>query len=84
MLDNTNKKPYNDIGQRHGIWVVYWTNGNLQYKGNYINGKENGLWQQYFSDLRPFSQGNYINAQPYGYWEVYFLSNTVNKQYYAR
>ena len=33
----------NDIGQRHGLWIVY-DNGNLWFKGQFINDKEYGYW----------------------------------------
>lgn len=41
---------YNDKRQRHGPWVVYWSNGKLWHKTNYINGKEHGLSERYGSN----------------------------------
>jgi antitoxin component YwqK of YwqJK toxin-antitoxin module len=37
-------KSYNDKGKKHGLWEVYWSNGQLRFKGNYINGQRIGYW----------------------------------------
>ena len=38
---------YNDKGERHGLWVVYYYKGNLYFKGNFVNGKKHGICEQY-------------------------------------
>jgi antitoxin component YwqK of YwqJK toxin-antitoxin module len=42
-----NKNQYNASGNRHGYWDRYYLNGQLIYKGNYINGKQHGYWEWY-------------------------------------
>jgi len=42
--------PLNKNGQEHGYWEEYHYNGNLLYKGNYINGEEDGYWVWYNFD----------------------------------
>jgi len=38
----------NDKGERIGYWEEYWSNGNLDFKGNYtLNGKPDGYWEWY-------------------------------------
>ncbi len=32
------------------IWENYWDNGNLFYKGNYINGERDQYWEWYGYD----------------------------------
>ena len=49
-MKNKDIIPINKDGQRHGYWEVYWSNGMLWYKGNYINGKREGYWEWYKSD----------------------------------
>ncbi len=39
---------YNEGGQRHGYWECYWLNGNLECKGNFINGKRHLYWEAYY------------------------------------
>ena len=41
---------YNEKGKRHGYWEAYWNNGQLRYKGNYVDGKLHGYWEFYFSN----------------------------------
>ena len=41
---------YNDKGKRHGYWEYYYSDGQLAYKGNYVNGKNHGYWESYYSN----------------------------------
>ena len=41
---------YNDKGKEHGYWEGYYSNGQLLYKGNYVNGKQHGYWEWYYSN----------------------------------
>ena len=36
---------YNEKGEAHGSWERYWDNGQLCYKGNYVDGREHGYWK---------------------------------------
>ena len=36
--------PFNNKGQRHGYWKVYWQSGILWHEGLYINDKHIGIW----------------------------------------
>ena len=38
-------QPRNKEGKEHGYHEGYFSNGNLWYKGNYINGQEDGYWE---------------------------------------
>jgi antitoxin component YwqK of YwqJK toxin-antitoxin module len=49
---------YNDKGLKEGYWEHYCPDGNLMYKGNFINGIENGYWEEY-------NGGNIIEKQFY-------------------
>ena len=40
----------NEQGQQHGYWEEYRYNGNLHYKGHYLNGKKHGYWERYYSN----------------------------------
>lgn len=39
--------PFNDKGQRHGLWMGYFVNKNLSYKGYFINNTKVGIWLFY-------------------------------------
>ena len=45
-----NITPRNEKGQKHGHWEYYYSNGQLCYKGNYVNGKEHGYWEHYYGN----------------------------------
>ena len=36
--------PKNNKDQRHDFWISYYSDGNLSYKGQYINGNYYGYW----------------------------------------
>jgi antitoxin component YwqK of YwqJK toxin-antitoxin module len=62
---------YNDKGEKHGYWESYYNNGQLWYKGNYVNGQQHGYWESYFDNGQLWYKGNYINGNRHGYWECY-------------
>ena len=39
----------NENGERHGYWEVYYSNGQLWFKGHYNNGEEVGYWEDYYN-----------------------------------
>ena len=53
---------YNEEGLREGPWEEYYSNGNLWYKENYVNGKANGLFERYFSNLNVCYKINFVNG----------------------
>ena len=67
-----NIKPYNEDGEQHGYWESYYDNGQLSYKGNYVNGNRHGYWESYFSDGQLNYKGNYVNGKQHGYWDSYW------------
>jgi len=38
---------HNAKHKKHGHWEEYYVNGDLRYKGLYINNKESGFWIYY-------------------------------------
>jgi antitoxin component YwqK of YwqJK toxin-antitoxin module len=63
---------YNEKGERHGYWEIYHDNGQLCYKGNYVNDNRHGYWESYYRNGQLESKGNYVNGQRHGYWEDYY------------
>ncbi len=41
---------YNDNGLKESYWEEYYINGELYYKGNYINGKQHGYFERYYDN----------------------------------
>jgi antitoxin component YwqK of YwqJK toxin-antitoxin module len=50
MQDKRNITPRNEQGQKHGCWEMYWGNGILFYKCNYVNGVALGFDETYQID----------------------------------
>lgn len=34
--------PLNTKGQKHGHWTIYWANGNIAFKANFVYGRKIG------------------------------------------
>jgi hypothetical protein len=66
------KNGYRDENGKQGEWEKYFQNGQLDYIGNYKNGKKNGYWEIYFEDGQLYYKGNYEDGNRVGYWEEYF------------
>ncbi len=64
----TNLQPYNDKGQAHGLWEMYFSNGQLDYKGEYINGLRHGLNESYCKDGSIWYKGTLDMGKRIGLW----------------
>ncbi len=51
---------YNEKGEAHGYWERYWDNGQLWFKGNYVNGKQHGYFERYWDNGQLDSKIYYI------------------------
>ena len=77
----------NEQGQKHGPWEWYChhQNGNLSFKGNFINGKAHGPWEEYLSNGKLRYKGNYVNYKRHGLWEWYYPNGELDEiEYYIR
>ena len=50
---------YNEKGEKHGVWESYYDNGQLFYRGNYVNGQRHGLWESYYPNGQLHYQQEY-------------------------
>ena len=48
-----NIKPKNSKNQNHGLWIHYFSNGKLCYKGQFINDIEYGYWIDNWTKYKP-------------------------------
>jgi antitoxin component YwqK of YwqJK toxin-antitoxin module len=53
---------FDDNNLKTGYWENYYSNGNLCYKGNYLNGLRHGYWEVYYRYGNLMWKGNYING----------------------
>jgi antitoxin component YwqK of YwqJK toxin-antitoxin module len=68
---------YNVNGNRHGYWEYYYDNGNLSYKGNYVDDIKHGYWEYYWSNGNLFYKVNYVDDIKHGYWEYYWSNGNL-------
>jgi antitoxin component YwqK of YwqJK toxin-antitoxin module len=76
-MKNKNITPVNENGKEHGYWEVYYSNGNLCSKGNYVDGNRHGYWEVYYSNGNLCYKGNYVDGKLHGYWEEWY-NNQIN------
>ena len=62
---------YNTNNQKHGYWEKYYFNGNLWFKGNYVNGERHGYWEEYYYNGKLDYKCYYINGKECGLCEEY-------------
>jgi antitoxin component YwqK of YwqJK toxin-antitoxin module len=63
-----NIAPLNHKGEPHGYWESYHPNGQLRYKGTYLNGQKHGLWGGYRHNGNLAYKGTYHYGKKIGYW----------------
>jgi antitoxin component YwqK of YwqJK toxin-antitoxin module len=73
-------RQFNEIGYRHGYWELYYTNGNLESKGHYLNGYRHGYWEYYNFDGNIDCKGHRDNGKRIGYWEIYSINGELITQ----
>jgi antitoxin component YwqK of YwqJK toxin-antitoxin module len=69
--------PYNHKGERHGLWIDYFDNGQLSCKGQYLNGQQHGLWESYWDNGKLDYKGTYLNGKEHGPWEAYYFDGNL-------
>ena len=71
---------FNENNQRTGYWERYLSNGNIIFKGNYLNGLKHGYWENYWLNGKLLKKGNYINGKEDGYWEYYWFDGNLKSK----
>ena len=75
---------YYKKGRLHGSSKSYFPNGNVFWKGSYINGRVEGLVIEYHSNGKIHRTVNYVNGNKHGKYFSYFPSgeNEIKGEYY--
>ena len=79
MLNTDKMNKRNEEGQKHGVWEEYYSNGNIWYKGNYVNGQKHGLWEWYWFNGKLNYKKNYVNGQLHGLWGWYHSNGNLEE-----
>ena len=55
-----------------GVWITKYDNGQINFKGKYVNGKAEGKGVYYFKNGQVHFKGTYLNGLKDGRWTAYF------------
>lgn len=69
------KQNINENGEVDGESISYYKDGQLEAKGNYINGLRDGFWEFYWYTGQLRSKGNYKRGKFDGEWREYIEGN---------
>jgi antitoxin component YwqK of YwqJK toxin-antitoxin module len=61
-------------GEKHGMWITYYANGNKRSEGAYNRGKKEGLWLQYWPNGNKKSEGTFQKGLFTGLYTAYHES----------
>jgi len=78
-----NKIPKDADGKSHGLWEQYFDNGQLWFKGEFINGKIHGPWIEYFEDGSLCSKQTLDMGKRIGYFIHNYAYRKPIKRFYA-
>ena len=71
------------LGFKQGLWEEYWDNGNLYYKGSWLDGKQTGLWEHYWHNSgNLMCKGSFFNDKKTGIWEWYDIEGNLIRVIY--
>ncbi len=69
---------YNEKGLVHGSWETYHYNGQLSFKGYYINGEKHGPWVTFYFNGELAFEGTFDLGKRIGLW-----TEGIQKIFYA-
>lgn len=64
-------------GKKHGLFVIYYENGNVETLGYIDNEKNNGEWKYYYPNGQLESVGKFNQDKPDSIWNWYYITGTL-------
>jgi antitoxin component YwqK of YwqJK toxin-antitoxin module len=58
-------------GEKHGLWITFYANGNKRSEGRYDRGKKEGPWIQYWPNGNKKSEGTFQDNRFTGQYTAY-------------
>lgn len=55
-------------GKAHGLYITWYSDGQIKEKGRAKNGKKQGQWTKWHENGQMYEKGNYKNDEKYGLW----------------
>ena len=63
MRRNKKINQRNSKGNPEGYWEHYYDNGQLSWKGNYVNGNREGYWEGYYYNGQLRCKGYWVRGE---------------------
>jgi uncharacterized protein len=67
-------------GDRDGQWKLYYDDGSVKARGDYMEGKRNGAWMFFSETGELVQQGNYRSGRFHGDWTWYYSEGEVHRK----
>ena len=67
---------FNSRGNREGYWEGYFKNGQLCWKGHYVNGNREGYWEGYYANGQLLYKVHYVRGEEIR--GIFFKKNLQN------
>lgn len=67
-------------GKKHGLFVVYHENGNVETIGYIDNNNNHGEWKYYYPNGQLESVGKFTYDKPDSIWNWYYLTGTLMQE----
>ena len=64
----------------HGTYLSYFLNGNIESKGQFVNGETEGVWEFYFETGGLKMRGIVRQNSNYGFWEYYYENGSKSME----
>ena len=71
FIEQTTPQPDIDVKRS------YFSNGNIEYEAEYLNGKLDGLSRTWYENGPISSASLYDNGQPHGIWKKYHINGSI-------
>lgn len=68
------------LGRRIGEWKLFYTDGKLRAKGQYIAGMREGNWTYFYVNGRTEQTGVYKMDWPTGNWKWYYFNGQLHRE----
>jgi uncharacterized protein len=67
------------LNNKNGIWLYYYSNGNIKKKGTFKNNRKTGVWEFFYENKNLEQKGNYLNGIPQGKW-IWWYENKQERR----
>lgn len=68
------------LNNKNGLWIYYYSNGEIKRKGSYLNNKKTGNWEFYYKNKNLEQKGSYLYGNPQGKWTWLYENKQIRRE----